>query len=71
MVSKDHSGYSPWPDPENLTFGTIQTGNFCHTFVESWHPEVHETVGWACQSGSLMGENALPLQPGVKFWQCT
>ena len=39
-----------WLDPENLTFGTIQTCNFCHTFFESWHPGVHETVGWACQS---------------------
>ena len=24
---------------------------------------------WTCQRGSLVGENALPWQPGVKFWR--
>ena len=42
--------------------------DFYHTFLESWHPKLHKKSGWTCQSGSLIGENALPWQPGVKFW---
>ena len=44
-------------------------GNFYHTFLESRHPGFLKKFGWTCQSGSLIGENALPWQPGVKFWQ--
>ena len=43
-------------DPENLDSGTIWGGNFYHTFLESWHPGVHEKSGWTCQSGSLIEE---------------
>jgi len=46
----------------------IWGGNFYHTFLESPHPALLEKSGWTCQSGSLIGENALPWQPGVKCW---
>jgi len=55
------------PDPENLVTATIRGGNFYHTFLESRHPGLLEKSSWTCQSGSLMGENTLPWQPGVKF----
>jgi len=57
------------PDPENLVAVTIQGGNFYHTFLESRHPALLEKSVWTCHSGSLMGENALPWQPGVTFWR--
>ena len=57
------------PDPENLDIGTIRGGNFYHTFLERRHPGLLKKSSWTCQRGSLIGENALPWQPGVKFWR--
>ena len=47
------------PDPENLVIGTIRGGNFYHTVLKKGTFWVHEKSRWTCQSGSLIGENAL------------
>jgi len=56
-------------DPENLVTGTTRGGNFYHTFLERRHPRLLEKSDWTCQSGSLIGDDALPCQPDVKFWR--